>query len=368
MAINNWDVQGRSIINVDRVAGGKTTDNSYIYFHPNGSIRLNASLTDGAHQFTFDDSGVSFKTTLTMNNNKILSVATPTLDDDAPNKKYVDEKVKGLPELLEKLDINVSDLTIRNDDGTTNTYITLNDNDIRLGKGSSDALKITDSEITFYLPIDADNSNITNLKEPTLFNHAATKKYVDDNADKWDYNADNKNIINVKTPTSSYHAANKSYVDSKAPTSTGILGMQVFGGSSETTPFRKGIRITSSSSPSGNLNLDSSFVSWANNSTNKNKWIIEVSVNTTREENIDKYSTISLKVSSSGNLITSSGSTSSEFYYKSAVGGFTEIKTVGGTKYVTAKNSSANVSTGDYITLYGEDNFYSLSLKLIKIG
>lgn len=284
----------------------------------------------GIHPHTTDTGKFQLSSFIQMNlyGNKIVNLGEPTGPTDAVNKKYADDKIKANTDKVQKLD----------------------------------------SSGDFKQSLSMNNYKITNVATPTSISDVVNKSYNDTYSfRKQNYNANGSKIQNVGTPTSNSHAANKGYVDSKV-SGSGILGMQVFGSSSETTLFRKGVRIVSSSNPGSTMYLDSSFVSWANNSANKGKWIIEASINATREENIDQSSSMYLYSSGSGNLIYSSGASSSYFFKKSSGGGYREIKTVGGTVYITSKTSSTNVATNDYIQISGDDDIYSLSLKLIKIG
>ena len=170
---------------------------------------------------------------LSMNNNKIIKVGTPTANDDVATKKYVDDsKVDGSDFL--KID------------GTRRMTGDLNMNNNRIfnlpaptGGNQPTPLAFTDLKYvardgssTMTNNLNMDNKKIINLRPPTSNTDAATKKYVDDNTgapDLSDYlekdgtvamtgdlNLNNNKIVGLATPTSNTDAATKKYVDDNA--------------------------------------------------------------------------------------------------------------------------------------------------------
>ena len=167
---------------------------------------------------------------LSMNNNKIIKVGTPTANDDVATKKYVDDsKVDGSDFL--KID------------GTRRMTGDLNMNNNRIfnlpaptGGNQPTPLAFTDMK---YLHVagtnkmtnnlNMDNKGIIHLKPPTSDTDAATKKYVDDNTGSPDlsdylekdgtvamtgnFNVGNNKIINLSKPTQDNDAVNKDYAD-----------------------------------------------------------------------------------------------------------------------------------------------------------
>ena len=128
---------------------------------------------------------------LSMNNNKIINLGSPTSNTDASTKKYVDDKVSAIPS---------PDL--------------------------SDYLE-KDGSVAMTGNLNMGNNTIFNLRTPTVSGHAATKKYVDESipdtsifikkdgsvAMTGDFNASGHKILNLRTPTSNTEAATKKYVD-----------------------------------------------------------------------------------------------------------------------------------------------------------
>ena len=167
---------------------------------------------------------------LDVNNNKIIKVGTPTNNDDAANKKYVDDSKVDVSPFLRK-------------DGTVAMTGNLDMSSNRIynlpaptGPKQPTPLALTDLK---YLHVagtnkmtnnlNMDNKGIIYLKTPVSDSDAATKKYVDDNIgapDLSDYlekdgtvpmagnlNINNNKIINLSNPTQDKEATNKDYVD-----------------------------------------------------------------------------------------------------------------------------------------------------------
>ena len=167
---------------------------------------------------------------LDINNNKIIKVGTPTDNDDAANKKYVDDSKVDVSPFVRK-------------DGTVAMTGNLDMSSNRIynlpaptGPKQPTPLAFTDLK---YLHVagtnkmtnnlNMDNKGIIHLKPPTSDTDAATKKYVDDNTgspDLSDYlekdgtvamtgnlNVGSNRIINLSKPTQNNDAANKDYVD-----------------------------------------------------------------------------------------------------------------------------------------------------------
>ena len=167
---------------------------------------------------------------LHINNNKIIKVGTPTDNDDAANKKYVDHSKVDVSPFLRK-------------DGTVAMTGNLDMSNNRIynipaptGPKQPTPLAFTDLK---YLHVagtnkmtnnlNMDNKGIIHLKPPTSDSDAATKKYVDDNTgapDLSDYlekdgtvamtgnlDINNNKITNLSKPTQNNDATNKDYVD-----------------------------------------------------------------------------------------------------------------------------------------------------------
>ena len=209
---------------------------------------------------------------LSMNNNKIIKVGTPTANDDVATKKYVDDKSSGsLTSTRLTVDSNIDmkntyritnlstpldgkepptkdyvDNTFLDRDGSYPMKGNLNMDNNRIfnlpaptGPKQPTPLAFTDLK---YLHVagtnkmtnnlNMDNKSIIHLKPPTSDTDAATKKYVDDNTgvpDLSDYlekdgsvtmtgnlNVGINKIINLNKPTQNNDATNKDYVDKLA--------------------------------------------------------------------------------------------------------------------------------------------------------
>ena len=206
---------------------------------------------------------------LSMNNNKIIKVGTPTANDDVATKKYVDDKSSGsLTSTRLTVDSNIDmkntyritnlstpldgkepptkdyvDNTFLDRDGSYPMKGNLNMDNNRIfnlpapnGGNQPTPLAFTDLK---YLHVagtnkmlnnlNMDNKKIIHLRPPTSDTDAATKKYVDDNSgspDLSDYlekdgtvamtgnlNLNSKKIINLGKPTQANDAVNKDYAD-----------------------------------------------------------------------------------------------------------------------------------------------------------
>ena len=204
---------------------------------------------------------------LSMNNNKIVKLGTPTVNDDAATKKYVDDKSsESVPTSRLTVDSNLNmgdqyritnlstpldgkepptkdyvDNTFLDRDGSYPMKGNLNMANNRIfnlpapnGSNQPTPLAFTDLKYvardgssTMTNNLNMDNKKIINLRQPTSDTDAATKKYVDDSIPdtssfiKKDgsvsmtssLNLGNKKIVGLATPTSNTDAATKKYVD-----------------------------------------------------------------------------------------------------------------------------------------------------------
>lgn len=140
-----------------------------------GLIKIARRLFDWGNQYDVES--------LDMGDLKITSVGTPTEDDDAATKAYVD-----------------------------------------VTAGVTGVIK-TDGSVAMAAALDMDSHKVTNVTDPTDDQDAATKKYVDDQDGlnlKKDgsvkmagaLDMDSHKVTNVTDPTSAQDAATKNYVDS----------------------------------------------------------------------------------------------------------------------------------------------------------
>ena len=194
----------------DEPATKNYTDNNF--FYKNGSSPMNGNIN--------------------MNNNKIVGLEKQTNNNDAANKKYVDDnKVDG--SVFLKLD------------GTRSMTGNLNMNNNRIfnipaPNGANQPTPLVYTDLA-YLHVNGSNNmtndlNMSNKKivkllTPTDDTDPATKKYVDDNISNQNFssylkkdgidsmtghlNVSGHKIINLEDPTSDSDATNKKYVDSQ---------------------------------------------------------------------------------------------------------------------------------------------------------
>ena len=170
---------------------------------------------------------------LSMNNNPIIKLDTPTDNEDAANKKYVDDNKVDCSVFL-KLDGTRKMTGIL--DMEFNRIIAVGD-----PIGPSDAVPLyyaatkylnldgTFSKMTGN--IDMNNNEILNLpaptgpKQPTPLGFTDLKYVARDGSSTMtnNLNMDNKKIINLRPPTSDTDATNKKYVDDSIPDTSSFI-------------------------------------------------------------------------------------------------------------------------------------------------
>jgi hypothetical protein len=184
--------------------------------------------------------------------NKITNLAAPTDDKDAANKKYVDDRETatrtyvdneiatlppggGTPSLN---DVLTRDATSNDAGGNRITGLgTPTANNHAATKEYVDQEVATVSagvtpsfeQVLIQSGNSAANRQIIDLAAPSAANHAANRKYVDDrdleNVLDRDNNAGGNQIINLGSPTADDHAANQKYVkDSAMISSFSVVG------------------------------------------------------------------------------------------------------------------------------------------------
>ena len=186
----------------------------------------------------------AMQTYLDMGGNFINNVKTPTSNNQASNKSYVDTTATNTINAAALIHATKAELDdYLKKDGTTPMTGNLDMNNNRIfhlpapdGPRQPTPLAFTDFK---YLHVagtnkmtnnlNMDNKKIINLRPPTSNTDAATKKYVDDNTgapDLSDYlekdgtvamtgnlNLNNNKIINLSKPTQNNEAATKDYTD-----------------------------------------------------------------------------------------------------------------------------------------------------------
>ena len=170
---------------------------------------------------------------LSMNNNKIIKVGTPTANDDAATKKYVDNaKVDGSDFL--KLDgtrkmTGVLDMNLKRIDNLGTPIGPLDA--VPLYNASTKYLNLDGSFSKMTGNIDMNNNRILNLpaptgpKQPTPLAFTDLKYVARDGSSTMtnSLNMDNKKIINLRPPTSDNDGANKKYVDDSIPDTSSFI-------------------------------------------------------------------------------------------------------------------------------------------------
>ena len=162
-------------------------------------------------------------------NNKIIKVGTPTANDDAANKKYVDDKSSG--------SLTTTRLTVDSNINMKDTYRITNLSTPLDGKEppTKDYVDNTfldrDGSYPMKGNLNMDNNQILNLPAPTgpkqptplgftdmKYLHVAGTNKMTNNL-----NMDNKKIINLRPPTSDNDVTNKKYVDDLIPDTSSFI-------------------------------------------------------------------------------------------------------------------------------------------------
>ena len=189
---------------------------------------------------------------LSMNNNKIIKLGAPTANDDAANKKYVDDNSTGTPS-TSRLTVD-SNIDMKNRYRITN-LITPQDSKDPATKYYVDSTFLDrDGSYPMKGNLNMDNNRIINLPAPTGSNQPTPLAFTDmkylhvagTNKMTNNLNMDNKKIINLRPPTASTDAATKKYVDDK--TSSG-------GSSGSRLDLSNYLKKDGSVAMTGNLNL-----------------------------------------------------------------------------------------------------------------
>ena len=239
------DLKYLHVTGTNSMANNLNMDNKKI-----NHLALPTSLNDAANKKYVDDTlllnnvamsnylkkdgTVAMTGNLNINNNKIVSLATPTNNTDASTKKYVDDTVAankvnvnsffksdGSKKMTGSIDMNnnrILNLPLPNGNNQPTTLIYANSNYLRIN-----------GIIPMFGDLNMNSNKIKNVKTPTNNSDAATKKYVDDKSgspDLSDYlekdgtvvmtgdlNVGNNKIKNLSNPTENNEAANKDYVD-----------------------------------------------------------------------------------------------------------------------------------------------------------
>ena len=148
---------------------------------------------------------------LNMKNHKITNMSSPTDNDDAVNKQYVDTTKHNL---TSNLMLNSNQLWLSNDNtvrlqalrnGEINNLMIAAPNGLFVLAGTQVIFTATPSHILVH------NKRITSVANPQQETDAANKQYVD--AQTFSGDMKNKKITNLAKPTEKNDATNKEYVD-----------------------------------------------------------------------------------------------------------------------------------------------------------
>ena len=165
---------------------------------------------------------------LSMNNNRIIKLDTPSANDDAATRKYVDDKSRG--------SLTTTRLTVDSNIDMKNTYRITNLSTPLDGKETptKDYVDNTfldrDGSYPMKGNLNMNNNRIFNLPAPNGGNQPTPLAFTDlkyvarDGSSTMtnNLNMDNKKIINLRPPTSNTDATTKKYVDDSIPDTSSL--------------------------------------------------------------------------------------------------------------------------------------------------
>ena len=166
---------------------------------------------------------------LSMNNNKIIKVGTPTANDDVATKKYVDDKSSGsLTSTRLTVDSNID---MKNKYRITNLSTPLDPKEPPTKEYVDNTFLDRDGSYPMKGNLNMDNNRIFNLPAPNGGNQPTPLAFTDlkyvarDGSSTMtnNLNMDNKKIINLRPPTSDTDGANKKYVDDSIPDTSSFI-------------------------------------------------------------------------------------------------------------------------------------------------
>ena len=187
------------------------------------------------------------KTYLDMGDNFIYNVKTPTANDQASNKSYVDTTATNTinaAALIHATKAQLADYLKKDANDKMTGNLNMDNNrifNLPLPNGAKQPATLGFTDLKYlHLAgtnkmtnnLNMDNKSIIHLRPPTNDTDAANKKYVDDNSSTapdlspylkkdgtipmtGDFNVAGHKIINLKTPTLDSDATTKEYVDSQ---------------------------------------------------------------------------------------------------------------------------------------------------------
>ena len=166
---------------------------------------------------------------LSMNNNKIIKLGAPTANDDAANKKYVDDNSTGTPS-TSRLTVD-SNIDMKNRYRITNLITPQDTKDPATKYYGDNTFLDRDGSYPMKGNLNMDNNRILNLPAPTGSNQPTPLAFTDmkylhvagTNKMTNNLNMDNKKIINLRPPTSNTDATTKKYVDDAIPDTSSFI-------------------------------------------------------------------------------------------------------------------------------------------------
>ena len=190
---------------------------------------------------------------LSMNNNKIIKLGTPTANDDAATKKYVDDNNSSGSPKTSQLIVD-SNIDMKDRYRITNLVAPQDSKDPATKYYVDNTFLDRDGSYPMKGNLNMNNNRIINLPAPTGSNQPTPLAFTDlkylhvagTNKMTNNLNMDNKKIINLRPPTASTDAATKKYVDDK--TSSG-------GSSGSRLDLSNYLKKDGSVAMTGNLNL-----------------------------------------------------------------------------------------------------------------
>lgn len=204
-----------------------------------GNLYMNSNAIMGVKSISNTDSGMAIESEVDLNNHKITGLATPTDDQDAANKAYVDAHSLLGDDGKIDTDLNMNEHGIINahrisTDGPAPLYLGAT---IEATGTNAPRLTGTTDGSAAFVKADTQNEYIpVSVGAPTAANHAVTKEYSDGKTNALQASAVLKSggkmtgkLKLTAVPTEADDAVDKEYVDAIIPAYTTADNGKVLG-------------------------------------------------------------------------------------------------------------------------------------------
>lgn len=233
------DEQRRPVMHIKGGVGGDGGFKADGSVPMTGNLYMNGNNIMGVKSISNTDSGMAIESEVDLNNHKITGLATPTADQDAATKAYVDSHSLLGDDGKIDTDLNMNEHGIVNahrisTDGPAPLYLGATIE--AAGTNAPRLTGVTDGSAAF-VKADTQNTYISvSVGAPTALSHAVTKEYSDGKTNALQASALLKSggtmvgkLILRGEPTDAKEAATKEYVDMLLPDFTEADNGKVLG-------------------------------------------------------------------------------------------------------------------------------------------